>query len=64
LALVVLVAILAVVAVPAAAAGAVVVHGEDGSSQVVLFGSDTMFRSHPRGLFPQPAHALWWSGSN
>ena len=48
----------------AAAGDAVVVHGEDGSSRVVLFGSDTLFRAHPRGLFPQPAHALWWSGSN
>jgi hypothetical protein len=46
-----------------AAGDAVVVHGEDGSSRVVLFGSDTLFRAHPRGLFPQPAHALWWSGS-
>lgn len=47
-----------------AAGDPVVVHGEDGSSRVVLFGSHMMFRAHPRGLFPQPAHALWWSGSN
>ncbi len=48
-----------------AAGEAVVVHGVDETgARVVLFGSDTMFRSHPRGLFSQAAHAMWWSGAN
>jgi hypothetical protein len=44
---------------------AIVVHGVDETgARVVLFGSDTMFRSHPRGLYAQAAHAMWWSGAN
>jgi len=41
-----------------------VVHGasEEGN-RAVLFGTDTLFRSHPRGLYPQAAHALWWSAN-
>ncbi len=46
----------------AAAAGQVtMVHGQDGDARGVLFGTEPMFRSHPRGLFPQPAHAIWWA---
>jgi hypothetical protein len=42
---------------------AVVVHGESGGGRAVLFGSHPLFRAHPRGLFPQAAHAIWWGGS-
>ncbi|MFC4011191.1 hypothetical protein ACFOY2_28470 [Nonomuraea purpurea] len=30
---------------------------------VVLFGTEPMFRNHPKGLFPQVARALYWSAS-
>jgi hypothetical protein len=47
----------------AASGQAVVVHGTSGGSRTALFGSSPLFRAHPRGLYPQAAHALWWSGS-
>jgi hypothetical protein len=47
-----------------AAGQAVVVHGEAGDGRVALFGSNPLFRAHPRGLFAQVAHAAWWSGSD
>jgi hypothetical protein len=47
-----------------AAGQAVVVHGEAGDGRVALFGSNPLFRAHPRGLFAQVAHAAWWGGSD
>lgn len=46
-----------------ASGDAVVVHGESDGGRAALFGSNPLFRAHPRGLYPQAAHALWWSGS-
>ena len=46
-----------------ASGDAVVVHGERDGGRAVLFGSNPLFRAHPRGLYPQAAHGLWWSGS-
>jgi hypothetical protein len=47
-----------------AAAGQVtVVHGETDDGRAVLFGTEPLFRSHPRGLYHQAGHALWWSAS-
>ncbi len=44
-----------------AAGQAVVVRGQSGAGRATLFGSNPLFRAHPRGLFPQVANALWWS---
>lgn len=44
-----------------AAGHAGVVSGTDESgARVVLFGTDPMFRDHPRGLFTQVVNALYW----
>ncbi|MEU8251522.1 M14 family zinc carboxypeptidase [Nonomuraea sp. NPDC048916] len=43
---------------------AAVVSGRDErGAAVVLFGTEPMFRNHPKGLFPQVARALYWSAS-
>jgi hypothetical protein len=47
----------------AASGQGVIVEGESGGGRAVVFGSNPLFRAHPRGLYPQAAHALWWSGS-
>ena len=44
-----------------AAGQPIVVRGEADGARVVLFGSDPLFRDHPKGLFRQVAHALWWT---
>ncbi|SEG80150.1 Zinc carboxypeptidase [Thermomonospora echinospora] len=48
---------------PNAAAGqAAVVRGVDErGAAVVLFGTEPMFRNHPKGLFPQVARSLYWT---
>lgn len=44
---------------PADAAGrAAVVSGSDGATDVVLFGTEPLFRDHPKGMFPQVGRAL------
>ncbi|MFE0178802.1 M14 family zinc carboxypeptidase [Streptomyces sp. NPDC059002] len=44
---------------PAAAAGrASVVSGTAGRTHVVLFGTEPLFRDHPKGMFPQVGRAL------
>lgn len=50
---------------PEAARGqAAVVSGRDErGAAVVLFGTEPMFRNHPKGLFPQVARALFWTSS-
>ncbi|MEU8362841.1 M14 family zinc carboxypeptidase [Nonomuraea sp. NPDC048882] len=50
---------------PDAARGqAAVVSGRDErGAAVVLFGTEPMFRNHPKGLFAQVARALYWSSS-
>ncbi|MGI5289795.1 M14 family zinc carboxypeptidase [Nonomuraea polychroma] len=50
---------------PEAARGqAAVVSGRDErGAAVVLFGTEPMFRNHPKGLFPQVARALYWSAA-
>ncbi|WP_223167456.1 M14 family zinc carboxypeptidase [Nonomuraea sp. SYSU D8015] len=50
---------------PDAARGqAAVVSGRDErGAAVVLFGTEPMFRNHPKGLFPQVARALYWSAA-
>ncbi|MFC7649963.1 hypothetical protein ACFQX6_63735 [Streptosporangium lutulentum] len=48
----------------AAKGQASVVSGRDErGAAVVLFGTEPMFRNHPKGLFPQVAKALYWSAS-
>ncbi|MFG1703112.1 M14 family zinc carboxypeptidase [Nonomuraea sp. M3C6] len=48
----------------AARGQAAVVSGRDErGAAVVLFGTEPMFRNHPKGLFPQVARALYWSAS-
>ncbi|MFD1547777.1 M14 family zinc carboxypeptidase [Nonomuraea guangzhouensis] len=48
----------------AARGQAAVVSGRDErGAAVVLFGTEPMFRNHPKGLFPQVARALYWSTS-
>ncbi|MFI7611587.1 M14 family zinc carboxypeptidase [Nonomuraea terrae] len=43
---------------------AAVVSGRDErGAAVVMFGTEPMFRNHPKGLFPQVARALYWSSS-
>ncbi|MDR7274059.1 M14 family zinc carboxypeptidase [Catenuloplanes atrovinosus] len=48
---------------PGAAAGqAAVVSGVSASgTAAVLFGTEPLFRAHPKGLYPQVARALFWS---
>ncbi|GGS29520.1 M14 family zinc carboxypeptidase [Actinokineospora fastidiosa] len=50
---------------PADAAGqASVVSGTDErGARVVLFGSEPMFRDHPKGLYAQTANALYWTAA-
>ncbi|MFC5286604.1 M14 family zinc carboxypeptidase [Actinokineospora guangxiensis] len=50
---------------PAAAANqAAVVSGTDErGARVVLFGSEPMFRDHPKGLFAQTANAVYWAST-
>ncbi|WP_327581155.1 M14 family zinc carboxypeptidase [Nonomuraea sp. NBC_00507] len=50
---------------PDAARGqAAVVSGRDErGAAVVLFGTEPMFRNHPKGVFPQVARALYWSAA-
>ncbi|MGP4104478.1 M14 family zinc carboxypeptidase [Nonomuraea sp. KM90] len=50
---------------PEAARGqAAVVSGRDErGAAVVLFGTEPMFRNHPKGLFPQVARGLYWSAA-
>ncbi|MFC4120966.1 M14 family zinc carboxypeptidase [Nonomuraea zeae] len=48
----------------AARGQAAVVSGRDErGAAVVLFGTEPMFRNHPKGLFPQVARALYWSAA-
>ncbi|MEV6039517.1 M14 family zinc carboxypeptidase [Nonomuraea sp. NPDC052116] len=48
----------------AARGQAAVVSGRDErGAAVVLFGTEPMFRNHPKGLFPQVAKALYWASS-
>ena len=48
---------------PAEAAGeASVVSGvTDGGTRAVLFGTEPMFRDHPKGLYAQVADAVFWT---
>ncbi|OLT41587.1 peptidase M28 [Saccharomonospora sp. CUA-673] len=50
---------------PGAAAGqASVVSGEAaGGTRAVLFGTEPLFRDHPKGLYAQVASAVFWAGS-
>ncbi|MGW0523721.1 M14 family zinc carboxypeptidase [Crossiella sp. NPDC003009] len=50
---------------PNAAGGqAAVVSGTDESgARVVLFGTEPMFRAHPKGLYSQVANAIYWSAT-
>ncbi|NJP88703.1 peptidase M28 [Nonomuraea sp. FMUSA5-5] len=49
----------------AARGQAAVVSGRDErGAAVVLFGTEPMFRNHPKGLFAQVARALYWSSSS
>ncbi|MBB5790629.1 M14 family zinc carboxypeptidase [Jiangella mangrovi] len=43
----------------AAAGQPVVVSGVAGGADVTLFATEPLYRSHPEGLFPQVANALW-----
>ncbi|TDC51736.1 peptidase M28 [Jiangella ureilytica] len=43
----------------AAAGQPVVVSGVAGGAEVTLFATEPLYRSHPEGLFPQVANALW-----
>ncbi|MEV1178375.1 peptidase M28, partial [Nonomuraea sp. NPDC049784] len=48
----------------AARGQAAVVSGRDErGAAVVLFGTEPLFRNHPKGLFPQVARALYWASS-
>ncbi|MGW6448852.1 M14 family zinc carboxypeptidase [Lentzea sp. NPDC055074] len=48
----------------AAAGQAAVVSGTAANgAKVVLFGTEPMFRNHPKGLYAQVARALFWSGT-
>ncbi|MET0134831.1 MAG: peptidase M28, partial [Kibdelosporangium sp.] len=50
---------------PAAASGqAVVVSGADErGARVVMFGTEPLFRAHPKGLYAQVANAIYWSAT-
>ena len=45
----------------AAAGGAVVVSGTDRQGSAVLFGSEPLFRAHPKGQYSLVGRALFWS---
>ncbi|NGY57809.1 peptidase M28 [Lentzea sp. NEAU-D13] len=48
----------------AAAGQAAVVSGTTtNGAKVVLFGTEPMFRNHPKGLYAQVARAIFWSGT-
>ncbi|MFI6096745.1 M14 family zinc carboxypeptidase [Lentzea sp. NPDC051213] len=48
----------------AAAGQAAVVSGTSANgTKTVLFGTEPMFRNHPKGLYAQVARALFWAGS-
>ncbi|WP_112261979.1 M14 family zinc carboxypeptidase [Lentzea terrae] len=48
----------------AAAGQAAVVSGTSaGGTKVVLFGTEPMFRNHPKGLYAQVARAIFWTGT-
>lgn len=48
----------------AAAGQAAVVSGASArGAKVVLFGTEPMFRDHPKGLYAQFARAVFWSGT-
>jgi hypothetical protein len=48
----------------AAAGQAAVVSGTSaGGARVVLFGTEPMFRNHPKGLYAQVARAIFWTGT-
>lgn len=48
----------------AAAGQAAVVSGTAANgAKVVLFGTEPMFRNHPKGLYAQVARAIFWSGT-
>ncbi|GAA3686903.1 zinc carboxypeptidase [Lentzea atacamensis] len=48
----------------AAAGQAAVVSGTAASgAKVVLFGTEPMFRNHPKGLYAQVARAIFWTGT-
>jgi hypothetical protein len=41
-----------------------VVSGTDErGAKVVLFGSEPLFRAHPKGLYSQVANAIFWTGT-
>ncbi|MEV4803189.1 M14 family zinc carboxypeptidase [Nonomuraea sp. NPDC049421] len=43
---------------------AAVISGRDErGAAVVMFGTEPMFRNHPKGLFPQVARAVYWAAS-
>jgi hypothetical protein len=47
-----------------AAGQAIVVSGTDErGAKVVLFGSEPLFRAHPKGLYAQVANAIFWTGT-
>jgi hypothetical protein len=49
---------------PAQAGGqAAVVSGEAKGARVLLFGTEPMFRAHPKGLFAQVAAAIYWGAT-
>jgi hypothetical protein len=39
-----------------------VVSGQAGGARVVLFGTEPLFRDHPKGLYAQIAQAAYWAG--
>ena len=48
----------------AAAGQAAVVSGSAANgAKVVLFGTEPMFRNHPKGLYAQVARAIFWTGT-
>ncbi|HEV2780749.1 MAG TPA: M14 family zinc carboxypeptidase [Actinophytocola sp.] len=48
----------------AAAGQPLVVSGTDErGARVLMFGSEPLFRAHPKGLFAQVANAVYWTGS-
>ncbi|GAB1514323.1 M14 family zinc carboxypeptidase [Actinophytocola sp. KF-1] len=42
---------------------AAVVSGEARGARVLMFGTEPMFRAHPKGLFAQVATAIYWSAT-
>ncbi|HEX2049430.1 MAG TPA: M14 family zinc carboxypeptidase [Actinomycetota bacterium] len=47
-----------------AAGHASIVHGTSDGGRAVLFGTNPLFRDHPKGLFAQVAAALYWTASD